>query len=203
MKKMRKNAAVQPVIDQIHFATQDRGWTLRDTAEELKISHVYLTALTSGARKLSGLSPDKQRALAKVPRHQHAGFLPDGGHFAPGRSGTPRSFVIRADEFVWANTGGFGTASWPVPHPIHYQYIRRLLMPLYTCSNDKLTMCNIKLRDKEKSLQRLIEKNLQEVLEMRFIASEYRTTSGGRIDTLAVDLDGAPVIIEYKRNRVK
>jgi transcriptional regulator with XRE-family HTH domain len=65
MKKMRKNAAVQPVIDQIHFATQDRGWTLRDTAEELKISHVYLTALTSGARKLSGLSPDKQRALAK------------------------------------------------------------------------------------------------------------------------------------------
>ena len=65
MKRTRKNVAVQPLIDQIHFATQDRGWTLRDTAEELKISHVYLTALTSGARKFSGLSLDKQRALAK------------------------------------------------------------------------------------------------------------------------------------------
>ena len=65
MKRMRKNKAVQPLIDQIHFATQDRGWTLRDTAEELQISHVYLTALTSGARKLSGLSLEKQRALAK------------------------------------------------------------------------------------------------------------------------------------------
>jgi predicted transport protein len=40
-----------------------------------------------------------------------------------------------------------------------------------------------------------------EVLELRFLATEYVTTFGGRIDTLAVDTDGAPVIIEYKRNR--
>lgn len=47
----------------------------------------------------------------------------------------------------------------------------------------------------------LVEANLQEVLELRFLATEYTTTFGGRIDTLAMDSDGAPVIIEYKRNK--
>lgn len=55
--------------------------------------------------------------------------------------------------------------------------------------------------DKEKELQTLIEQNLNEALDMHFIATEYATTSGGRIDTLAVDVNGAPVIIEYKRNQ--
>ncbi len=36
---------------------------------------------------------------------------------------------------------------------------------------------------------------------MYFLASEYTTTTGGRIDSLAVDTAGCPVIIEYKRNR--
>jgi len=40
-----------------------------------------------------------------------------------------------------------------------------------------------------------------EVLELRFLASEYVTTAGGRIDSIAVDAHGAPVIIEYKRNK--
>jgi predicted transport protein len=55
--------------------------------------------------------------------------------------------------------------------------------------------------DKEKNLQKLVEDNLMEVLELRFLATEYTTTFGGRIDTLAVDANGAPVIIEYKRNK--
>jgi len=54
---------------------------------------------------------------------------------------------------------------------------------------------------KERSLQRLLEANLQEALGLRFLESEYPTTLGGRIDTLAVDEAGCPVIIEYKRNR--
>lgn len=54
---------------------------------------------------------------------------------------------------------------------------------------------------KEKELQQLIEQNLEEVLDMHFIATEYTTTFGGRIDTLAIDANGAPVIIEYKRNK--
>jgi len=53
----------------------------------------------------------------------------------------------------------------------------------------------------EKSLQTLIELNLENFLGVRFLASEYATgkTHGGRIDTLGLDENGCPVIIEYKR----
>jgi len=54
----------------------------------------------------------------------------------------------------------------------------------------------------EKSLQQLIEKHLEELLGVRFLRSEYSTgkTHGGRIDTLGLDENGYPVIIEYKRS---
>src|SRR5579864_1259077 len=53
----------------------------------------------------------------------------------------------------------------------------------------------------EKSLQDLIERYLEAFLGVRFLASEHRTgkTHGGRIDTLGIDENGSPVIIEYKR----
>jgi predicted transport protein len=53
----------------------------------------------------------------------------------------------------------------------------------------------------EKSLQSLIEVNLEAFLGVRLIASEYSTgrTHRGRIDTLGIDENGCPVIIEYKR----
>ena len=53
----------------------------------------------------------------------------------------------------------------------------------------------------EKSLQTLIEQNLESFLGVRFLATEYSTgkTHGGRIDTLGLDENGCPVIIEYKR----
>lgn len=53
----------------------------------------------------------------------------------------------------------------------------------------------------EKSLQTLIERQLETFLGVRFLASEYSTgkTHGGRIDTLGIDENGCPVIIEYKR----
>lgn len=53
----------------------------------------------------------------------------------------------------------------------------------------------------EKTLQTLIENQLEVFLGVRFLASEYSTgkTHGGRIDTLGIDEDGSPVIIEYKR----
>jgi predicted transport protein len=53
----------------------------------------------------------------------------------------------------------------------------------------------------EKGLQSLFEKNLEVLLGVRFLASEYVTTNGGRIDTLGIDENGCPVIIEYKRDR--
>jgi predicted transport protein len=55
----------------------------------------------------------------------------------------------------------------------------------------------------EKVLQTLIEENLEVLLGARLLASEYATgkAHGGRIDTLALDENGSPVIIEYKRNQ--
>ena len=53
----------------------------------------------------------------------------------------------------------------------------------------------------EKSLQDLLERNLDVFLGVRFLASEHSTgpKHGGRIDTLGLDENGSPVIIEYKR----
>jgi predicted transport protein len=53
----------------------------------------------------------------------------------------------------------------------------------------------------EKALQNLIERHLEAFLGVRFLASEHSTgkTHGGRIDTLGIDENGFPVIIEYKR----
>jgi predicted transport protein len=53
----------------------------------------------------------------------------------------------------------------------------------------------------EKSLQALIEKHLDAFLSVRFLCTEYSTgkTHAGRIDTLGIDEDNSPVIIEYKR----
>ena len=54
----------------------------------------------------------------------------------------------------------------------------------------------------EKSLQNLIEGHLEQLLGVRFLASEYPTgpVHGGRTDTLGIDENGSPVIIEYKRS---
>lgn len=54
----------------------------------------------------------------------------------------------------------------------------------------------------EKSLQTLIEQNLETFLGVRFLASEFSTgrDHGGRMDTLGIDENSCPVIIEYKRS---
>lgn len=54
----------------------------------------------------------------------------------------------------------------------------------------------------EKPLQNMIEANLAPLLGIRFVASEYSTgkTHAGRIDTLGLDENDSPVIIEYKRS---
>ena len=74
-------------------------------------------------------------------------------------------------------------------------------MPIFRINSGKLKKLHTVPLDKEKSLQALLEANLQVVLELQLLATEYTTTFGGRIDTLAVDSGGAPVIIEYKRNK--
>lgn len=54
----------------------------------------------------------------------------------------------------------------------------------------------------EKALQQLVEHHLEEFLGIRFLKSEYSTgqVHGGRIDTLGIDENNNPVIIEYKRS---
>lgn len=59
-----------------------------------------------------------------------------------------------------------------------------------------------KASDLEKPLQTLIEMNLEELLGVRFLVSEHSTgkTHGGKIDSLGIDEDNCPVILEYKRS---
>ena len=74
-------------------------------------------------------------------------------------------------------------------------------MPIFKEQEGKLKKLNLQPFSKEKTLQCLIEQNLFEVMDMYFLATEYPTTFGGRIDTIAVDISGAPVIIEYKLSK--
>ena len=53
----------------------------------------------------------------------------------------------------------------------------------------------------EKSIQTLIEKNMETFFGITFLVSEYSTgkNHGGRIDSLGIDENNCPVILEYKR----
>ena len=54
----------------------------------------------------------------------------------------------------------------------------------------------------ERDLQILVEKDMETFLGVRFLESEYSTgkTHKGRIDSLGLDENHCPVIIEYKRH---
>lgn len=73
-------------------------------------------------------------------------------------------------------------------------------MAIFKIQNQKVQKLKIKKFDNEKQLQQIFEDNLEEIFGIRFLATEYTTTHGGRIDTLGLDEDGSPVIIEYKEN---
>ena len=70
-------------------------------------------------------------------------------------------------------------------------------MALFRKTDNTLVLLNAVQPESEKTLQRLIEANLETVLGIHFLISEYRIL-GGRIDTLGIDNTGAPTIIEYK-----
>jgi predicted transport protein len=76
-------------------------------------------------------------------------------------------------------------------------------MPLFkTLPNETVIQIKPKALSKEKDLQKLFETNLETFLGVRFIASEFFTgdRQRGRIDTLGLDQDNYPTIIEYKRS---
>ncbi|MFC2142160.1 DUF5655 domain-containing protein [Acidobacteriota bacterium] len=77
-------------------------------------------------------------------------------------------------------------------------------MPVFKISGkqvEKVKPAHFTGSNKEKQLQELIENNLDTMFDMQFVDTEYTTSHGGRIDTLALDRDNRPVIIEYKEDK--
>ncbi len=77
-------------------------------------------------------------------------------------------------------------------------------MPIFKIKSkkaEKIKPTKFSGTNKEKQLQSLIEKNLDVIFEMRFIDTEVPTTHGGKMDTLAIDGNNRPVIIEYKADK--
>ncbi|MBD0422680.1 transporter [Streptomyces sp. TRM S81-3] len=58
-----------------------------------------------------------------------------------------------------------------------------------------------RLAEVEAAVQGLVEAHMETVLGVKFLASEYSTgpVHGGRVDSLGLDENGSPVIVEYKR----
>lgn len=73
---------------------------------------------------------------------------------------------------------------------------------LFRLENGKASRLKGQASDLEKPLQTLIENNLDALLGIRFLVSEYSTgkTHLGRIDSLGLDENNCPVILEYKRS---
>lgn len=72
-------------------------------------------------------------------------------------------------------------------------------MPIFEIDRQKARQLGLK-RDgfgSEFELRDFFADNLEELLGVRFLAKEYSTTDG-RIDTLGIDENDSPVIIEYK-----
>lgn len=68
MKCKHQPKQTQHLINLIHMQNRLRGNTLRDLAALLGISHIHMASLSNGARKLSGLDPEKQRKLTEYLR---------------------------------------------------------------------------------------------------------------------------------------
>ena len=73
-------------------------------------------------------------------------------------------------------------------------------LKLFTLQNNTVTELKGQAAALEKDLQNLIEANMDSFLGVRFIASEYHTGQKhrGLIDSLGLDENNAPVIIEYR-----
>ncbi|BAP62906.1 DUF5655 domain-containing protein [Methanococcus maripaludis] len=71
-------------------------------------------------------------------------------------------------------------------------------MSLFKISGKSVEKMN-STKNIERKIQNLCENNLEEIFGVKFLRSEYPTTTGGRMDSLGIDFEGNPVIIEYKQ----
>jgi len=74
-------------------------------------------------------------------------------------------------------------------------------MSLFKIENSQIQKIKSAKADREKDIQKVFEQNLETILSVYFLETEYSTSFGGRIDSLGVDKDGSPVIIEYKKTQ--
>lgn len=79
-------------------------------------------------------------------------------------------------------------------------------MSLFKLSGSKASRLNPVIlhngkRALERDIQKIFEDNLDELLNVTFLAHEYSTSFGGRMDTLGIDAEGNPCIIEYKKGQ--
>ncbi len=73
-------------------------------------------------------------------------------------------------------------------------------MPVFETKRGKAAQLEPTPFANEDELQNFFEVNLEELLGIRFVATELNTGEkhGGRIDTVGLDEEGNPVIVEYK-----
>lgn len=74
-------------------------------------------------------------------------------------------------------------------------------LKLFTLSpSGQATECNPTRFQREAEVQKIVEQNMETIFGIRFLASEYSTGKKhrGRIDSLGLDENNCPVIIEYK-----
>lgn len=70
---------------------------------------------------------------------------------------------------------------------------------IFEIKKGKATKINPRDFKNELELHQLIDKNLEELFEIRYIKDEHITDKHGRIETLGIDNSNRPVIIEYKK----
>lgn len=70
-------------------------------------------------------------------------------------------------------------------------------MPLYRIEKGNLKKVPTKEFASEAELQKLIDENLEDITGIRVVETQY-SIPNGRLDTLGIDEQGVPVVIEYK-----
>lgn len=72
---------------------------------------------------------------------------------------------------------------------------------LFNLTGNCVEEAHAKVYKLEKDVQSLFESNLETLLGVRFVASEFVAGAGNRIDTLGLDENNFPVVIEYKLDK--
>lgn len=74
---------------------------------------------------------------------------------------------------------------------------------IFEIKKGRATKINLKSFKNELELHELIDKNLEELFEIRYIKDEHVTDKHGRIETLGIDSGNRPVVVEYKKTMEK